>query len=71
MSLSPLILNSRVLNEDEDFIILEVAKKPETVFHLNPAGGDIFLSMCFVRTGNEPGMVIPWIPWRQEEQQEP
>lgn len=57
---------ARVLNEDDDFILLEVAKKEDVVFHLQQdengetVGGDRFFTMTETPDGV---ILVPWTPW--------
>lgn len=59
---------SRVLNEDDDFVTLEVAKHDKVTFHLQQneegetVGGDVFHTLVFVRNAGE-GRAETWDPF--------
>lgn len=63
-----MILPSRVLSEDDDFITIEVAKHDGVTFHLQMddegevVGGDRFLTLMFVHHVDGEGMTT-WLPW--------
>lgn len=61
------LLVARVLNEDNDFITLEVGKRNDVSFTLQRdennevVGGDQFYTLIFVRAdGGEPEVWKPW-----------
>lgn len=52
----------RVINNgDPEFMLLEIAKKDVTPFTIKP--GDEFMTLVFVRQGQQPGSVIIWDPF--------
>lgn len=59
---------SRVLNEDDDFITLEVGKRDDVTFHLQQndegetVGGDRFLTVLFVKSDGAGGAEA-WDPF--------
>lgn len=59
---------SRVLNEDDDFVTLEVGKRDDVAFHLQQneegetVGGDTFLTLMFFQNDGT-GKAIPWDPF--------
>ena len=59
---------SRVLSEDDDFLILEVGKRDDVTFHLQQneegetVGGDRFLSILFVRQKPDGSGIEVWDP---------
>jgi len=59
---------SRVLNEDDDFITLEVGKRDDVTFHLQQndegetVGGDRFLTVLFVKSDGQGGAEA-WDPF--------
>ena len=61
---------SRVLSEDNEFVILEVMKHDTSTFHLqqdengNTVGGDRFFTIIFVR--NDGGKMKPWEPFEEQ-----
>lgn len=63
---------SRVLNEDDDFVLLEVGKRDDVTFHLQQnddgetVGGDRFLTLAFVKRGDDEGTAVPWNPFADE-----
>ena len=65
------ILPSRVLNEDHDFITLEVAKHGDVTFHLQQndegetVGGDRFLTVIFVHHVVQSDSMETWLPWTE------
>lgn len=60
---------ARVLNEDDDFLTIEVAKHDGVTFHLQmddegeTVGGDRFLTLVFTKTDGRGGMRT-WEPWK-------
>lgn len=60
----------RVLSEDKDFMILEVAKHNEVKFTLSEApGSNRFLSLLFVRhLDDKEQMLEVYKPWNEEEE---
>lgn len=64
------ILPARVLNEDDDFITLEVAKHDAVTFTLQRdennqiVGGDRFYTILFITVEDGQGRI--WKPWEDE-----
>lgn len=58
---------ARVLSEDKDFAILEVAKHENVKFTLaEPPAADTFLTLLFVRhLGDREQMLEVWKPWTE------
>ena len=62
----------RVLNEDDDFVTLEVGKRDDVVFHLQQneegetVGGDQFLTLVFVHNDGT-GKAVGWDPFTEGE----
>jgi hypothetical protein len=61
---------SRVLSEDNDFVVLEVGKRDDVVFHLQQSeetgetvGGDKFMTIIFVRQVD--GKIETWDPFKE------
>lgn len=58
----------RVLNEDDNWLTLEVAKHEDVTFTLQKdengetVGGDKFLTLLFVRRTDDNGVEV-WRPW--------
>lgn len=61
---------ARVLNEDDDFLTLEVGKREDVKFTLQQneagetVGGDQFLTLLFTRM--EGGGIVVWKPWEDD-----
>ena len=61
---------SRVISEDNDFVVLEVGKRDDVVFHLQQSeetgetvGGDKFMTIIFVRQVD--GKIETWDPFKE------
>lgn len=60
---------SRVLSEDNDFMVVEIGKRDDVTYHLQmddegeTVGGDKFLSLVFVKANPlTPGQMVSWDP---------
>lgn len=51
----------RILHEDDDLITIEVGKRDDVTYTLDPDTPDRFLTLLFVR--NTPEGVRVWTPW--------
>lgn len=64
------VIACRVLNEDDDFLTLEVAKHDDATFTLQRdedneiVGGDRFHTILFVKFEN--GEPVIWKPWEDD-----
>lgn len=64
------VIPCRVLNEDDDFLTLEVAKHDDVKFTLQRdedneiVGGDQFYTILFVKFEN--GEPVIWRPWEDD-----
>ena len=54
---------ARVLNEDDDFLTLEIAKHSNINMTLDPEIPDRFLFLMFVKI--EEGNALIWTPWKE------
>lgn len=67
------IFLGRILNEDNDWITLEIAKRDDVVFHLQQnedgetVGGDRFLTLGFLKKSEKKGTMSLWDPFEDEQ----
>jgi hypothetical protein len=60
------VLVGRVLNEDNDFMILEIGKHEDVTFTLNEGteNPDTFYMLIFVKQSDKQSQTLEnWVPW--------